>query len=240
MSGQSWHNFLATNLSTISEKKDTKVAKHRQQILDRLTPSSGLFPDVKTQNTTGELITWQGKKYIPGVLPADHIIREILWELYQLNFYYELLSLDRHACTNLTTSDNLQLMHRQALISKCFSIDPFMTTSLPTHNCGLAGQEIEECLPFVLALVRVMQSWKGDKPPVFQLVDRSFREISATDCKSCNRARGGCHEVLLPAILQLFRMRGSSSSPPLSNTHQFRQVHVAILSADLFFSFKLY
>ena len=74
MSGQSWHDFLATNLSTTSEKKDTKAAKHCQQILDMLTPSSGLFPDVKTQNTTGEPITWQGKKYIPGVLPADHII----------------------------------------------------------------------------------------------------------------------------------------------------------------------
>jgi hypothetical protein len=188
MSGQNWRDFLATDLSTTSEKKDTKAAKRRQQILDQLTPSSGLFPDVKTRNTTGEPITWQGKKYIPGVLPADHIIREILWELYQLNFYYELLSLDRRACTDLTTSDNLQLIHRQALISKCFSIDPFMTTSLPTRNCGLAGQEVEERLPFVLALVRVMQSWKGSKPPVFQLVDRSFREISASHATELEEA----------------------------------------------------
>lgn len=188
MSGQSWRDFLATDLSTTSEKKDTKAAQRRKKILDMLTPRSGLFPDVKTRSTTGEPITWQGKKYVPGVLPADHIIREILWELYQLNFYYELLSLDRRACTDLTTSDNLQLVQRQALISECFPVDPFMTTSLPTRNCGLAGHNVEERLPFILALVRVMQSWKGSKPSVFQLVERPFREISASHATELEEA----------------------------------------------------
>jgi hypothetical protein len=188
MSGQNWRDFLATDLSTTSEKKDTKAAKRRQQILDMLTPRSDLFPDVKTRSTTGEPITWQGKKYIPGVLPADHIIREILWELYQLNFYYELLSLDRRACTDLTTSDNLQLIHRQALISECFPIEPFKSTSLPTRNCGLAGQDVEERIPFILVLVRVMQSWKGDKPLVFQLAARSFHELSASQAVELEEA----------------------------------------------------
>ena len=180
MSGQNWRDFLATDLNATLEKKDTKAAKRRQKILDMLTPKSDLFPDVKTRSTTGEPITWQGRKYIPGVLPADNIVREILWELYELNFYYELLSLDRRACVNLATSDNLQLIHRHALISKCFPVDPFQSTSLLARNYGLAGQDVEERLPFVLALVRVMQSWKGDKPPVFQLAARSFHEISAS------------------------------------------------------------
>ena len=194
MSGQSWRDFLATDLSTISEKsftsekKDTKAARRRQQILDMLTPRSYLFPDVKTRSTTGEPIIWQGKKYVPGILPADHIIREILWELYQLNFYYELLSLDRRACTNLITSDSVQLIDRQALISECFPVDPFKSTSLPTRNCGLAGNDVEERLPFVLALVRVMYSWKGDKPPVFQLAVQSFHEISASHATELEEA----------------------------------------------------
>ena len=182
MSGQNWRDFLATDLSTTSEKKDTKAARRRQQILDMLTPKSDLFPDVKTRSAAGEPITWQGKKYIPGILPADGIVREILWELYELNFYFELHSLDRRACTNFITSDNLdsELIHRQALISECFPVDPFKSTSLPTRNCGLAGHNAEERLPFVQALVRVMQSWKGDKPPVFQLAAQPSLEISAS------------------------------------------------------------
>jgi hypothetical protein len=178
MSGQSWRDFLATDVSATLEKKDTKAARRRQHILDMLTPKSDLFPEVKTRSTAGEPMIWQGKKYIPHILPADHIIREILWELYELNFYFELLSLDRRACTT-SDSDNLQLIHRQTLISECFPVDPFKSTSLPTRNCGLAGHDVEERLPFVLALVRVMQSWKGDKPPVFQLAALSFHEISA-------------------------------------------------------------
>jgi hypothetical protein len=178
MSGQNWRDFLATDLSTTSEK-DTKAAKRRQQILDMLTPRSDLFP-VKTRSTTGETMIWQGRKYIPTVLPADNIIREVLWDLYQLNFYYELLSLDRRACTRLTRSNSLLLFHRQALISECFPVDPFKSTSLPTRNCGLAGHDIEERLPFVLALVRVLNSWEGGKPPVFQLANQSFHEISAS------------------------------------------------------------
>jgi hypothetical protein len=188
MSGQNWRDFLAIDISSTFEKKDTRAAKRRQQILVMLTPKTDLFPDVKTRSTTGEPITWQGRKYIPGVLPADHIIREILWELYQLNFYYELLSLDRRACTNLTTSDNLQLIYRQTLISECFPVDPFTSTSLPSRNCGLAGPDVEERLPFVLALVRVMQSWKGAKPPVFELAAKSFHEISASHATELEEA----------------------------------------------------
>jgi hypothetical protein len=177
MSGQNWHDFLATMILT---QKDTKVAKCRQQILDMLTPKYDLFPNVKTQSTTGEPITWQGRKYISSVLPADNIVREILWELYELNFYYELLSLDCRTCTNLVTSDSLQLIHRHALISKCFPINPFKSTFLMARNYRLAGQDVKEHLPFVLSLVQVMQSCKGDRPPVFQLAAQSFYEISAS------------------------------------------------------------
>lgn len=177
MSGQNWRDLLVTDLSAIQEKSNTKAAKRRQRVLAILTPKSELFPDVKTRSTAGEPVTWQGSKYPPGMLPADHIIRGILWELYQLNFAYELLSLDRRACSNLDSSDDLQLMQRQAMISECFPTDPFLSRSLPGRNCGLAAHDIEERLPFILCLVRVMQSWKGDKPPIFNLAAQSYQEI---------------------------------------------------------------
>jgi hypothetical protein len=180
MSAQNWRDLLTSDLSTIHEKSDTKAAKRRQQNMVLLTPKSELFPGIKTRSTSGEPMTFQGNKYPPGLLPADHIVRGILWELYQLNFAYELLSLDRRACSKLDTSDDLQLMQRQSLISRCFPINPLLSRSLPDRNCGLAADDIEERLPFVLSLVRVMQSWKGNKPPVFNLAAQSFQEISAS------------------------------------------------------------
>jgi hypothetical protein len=180
MSAQNWRDLLAFDLSTIHEKSDTKAAKRRQQNMVLLTPKFELFPGIKTRSTSGEPMTFQGNKYPPAILPADHIVREILWELYHLNFAYELLSLDRRACAKLDTSDDFQLMQRQSLITQCFPVDPFLSRSIPDRNCGLAADDIEERLPFVLSLVRVMQSWKGDKPPVFNLAARSFQEISGS------------------------------------------------------------
>jgi hypothetical protein len=179
MSAQNWRDLLAMDLSAVHERSDTKAAQRRQQNMALLTPKSELFP-VKTRSTSGEPMTFQDKKYPPGILPADHIVRGILWELYQLNFAYELLSLDRRACSKLDTSDDLQLLQRQSLVIKCFPVDPFLSRSLPDRNCGLAADGIEERLPFILSLVRVMQSWKGDKPSVFILAAQSYQEISAS------------------------------------------------------------
>jgi hypothetical protein len=60
-------------------------------------------------------------------------------------------------------------MQRQVMILECFSVNPFLLRSLPDRNCGLATDEIEEHLPFILPLVRVMQAWQGDMPPIFNL-----------------------------------------------------------------------
>ena len=140
MSGQNWHNLLSNDLSAIQEKNDTKAAKHRQQALDMLVPK---FTDVNTRSTAGEPVTWQGNNYPPSVLPSKHVVRGILWELFQLNFAYEFLSLDCHTCSTLDpTSDDSQLIQRQALVSKYFSINPFLYRSLPDRNCGLATNDI--------------------------------------------------------------------------------------------------
>ncbi|KAF8801223.1 hypothetical protein BYT27DRAFT_7262257 [Phlegmacium glaucopus] len=94
------------------------------------------------------------------------------------NFAYKFLSLDHRACINLDMWDNSQLIKRQAMISRCFPIDPFKCINLPDRNCGLAATNLDKRLPFVLALVHVMPSWKGNKPPIFALAPKSHHESS--------------------------------------------------------------
>ena len=165
--------------SVLSRKEKHQAAKRHQNIQAILIPRSEHFPDVRMRSSAGKPVNWQGNNYPPGVLPADHFVRGILWELYNLNFAYELLSLDRCACSesNLVRLNDLQLVQRQSMISKCFPVDPFFSRSLPERNCGLAAHDIEEHLPFILRLVCVMQSWKGDKPPIFNLAAWSYHEI---------------------------------------------------------------
>ena len=73
-SGHNWRNLLSNDLSTIQEKNDTKAAKHCQQALAMLIPKYEHFPDVKTQSTAGEPVTWQGNNYPSGMLPTENVV----------------------------------------------------------------------------------------------------------------------------------------------------------------------
>ena len=218
--------FQMTSVLSKKRKNDTKAAKHHQQALAMLVPKYEHFPDVKTWSTAGEPVTWQGNNYPPSMLPTEHVVQGILWEPSQLNFAYEFLSLDHHTCLTLDhTSDNLQLI--QDLVSKIFLVNPFLSRSLPYCNSGLATNDIEERIPYVVCFVQVMQSWKGNKPP-HSLI------LSGNSPKSGKWAWGGHNKILLPAVLQLLWTSSLTSSSSLYANHMFSWPHVILPAANLF------
>jgi hypothetical protein len=183
MSGQNWRDFLATDLSSFSETKDTRAANRRKQVLNIIMPKSLSDPEVKTRSNVGEPLVWQGLHYQPGVLPGEIVVRQILWELYELNFTVEFLSLDRCACVGLDLSDDSKLFERQTLISRCFAVDAFKYICLPDHNQGLAADRLQDRLPYLVSLAHVMRSWKGIKPAAFTIANRSPFDISDQQAK---------------------------------------------------------
>ena len=116
-----------------------------------------------------QLLIWQGKEYPSGVLPPEDVVRQILWELYELNFIHELQSLDHCACADLNISDTAQLLEQQMKISRCFPINSFRHVMILSENCGLAADDLNECFRFVVELLHVMKSWRGDKPVIFDI-----------------------------------------------------------------------
>jgi hypothetical protein len=188
MSGQSWRDFLATDFSSFSDKGDTKAARRRERVLDILTPKFLSDPEVKVRSNAGEPFVWQGVSYPPGVLPPDHVVQQILWELYELNFTHEFLSLDRRSCLSLDLSDGSKLFERQALISGCFAVGAFKYIPLPDRNRGLAADSIRDRLPHLIGMVLVMQSWKGIKPAAFTIANRSPADISDQQAKDLEDA----------------------------------------------------
>jgi hypothetical protein len=170
MSNQHWRDILSTNLSSLPGLSDTKAMKRQQRIHDILMPTFS-DPGVRARITAGEPYVWQRRSYLPGVLPVENVVRQILWELYELNFIYEFISLDRRACENLDLTDNEQLLKRESLISKCFAVNTFKSAPIPSRNCGLAADNPRERLPYLQQVVRVMMAWKGIKPPAFNRAD---------------------------------------------------------------------
>jgi len=177
MSGQHWRTFLAMDLSSpYKDKGPTKAAKRRQDILDMLVPKSSIYPEIQTRPPSKQLLVWQGKEYPLGVLPPEDVVRQILWELYELNFIHELQSLDHRACADLDISDTVQLIERQTKISRCFPINSFRYVMIPSENCGLAADDLSERFRFVVELLHVMKSWRGNKPVLFEMSMDNLRD----------------------------------------------------------------
>ena len=147
----------------------TKAARRRQEVFDMLVPNSSTYPEVQTRSITNRLLVWQGEEYPSGVLPPEDVVRQILWELYELNFIHELQSLDRRACADLDLSNVAQLVERQMKISRCFPIHSFRHVTIPSENCGLAADDLSERFRFVVELLHVVKSWRGNKPAIFDI-----------------------------------------------------------------------
>jgi hypothetical protein len=194
LSNQSWRTLLAIDHSVV-EKGETKAARRRQEALDMLLPSAGMYSGVERRIGLMGPIVWQGKEYPSGVLPPESVVREILWELYELNFIYELQSLDRRACQNLDLSSATQLFERQIEISQCFRTSSFRNVSIPSENSGLADDDFDKRFCFVTGLVFVMRSWKGEKPSIL-VIDPDDAQLTPDGAKETEKviARYYCQQ----------------------------------------------
>lgn len=120
-------------------------------------------------------VTWQGKAFKD--LGKDEF-EEILWELAELNFRFELMALDSRASTSK--------VDRQRLISACFpravAGASLITVDLSVANHGLASPDAEERKEFLQALRKVMSSWHGENSPLigvekYRWTDEELEEL---------------------------------------------------------------
>jgi hypothetical protein len=182
MNAQVWRDFLNIDSSASgATDKDTKSARRRQLAQDLLKATFSSNPGMVPRCTVGEPFVWQGCNYHPGDLPPQNVVRQILWELYELNFTQEFVSLDRRACANLDLSDKERLYERQSLISKCFLSNALNVAPISDYNCGLAAEAIRDRLPYLQCMVQIMSAWKGTKPAIFGVAHHSLLDEQATE-----------------------------------------------------------
>ena len=105
LSNQSWRTFLSIDNAVLekgeTKASETKAALRCQEALDIILPNSDMYPGVERWSNLMGPITWRGREYPSGALPPEKVVREILWELYEINFIHELQSLDHRACRDL-------------------------------------------------------------------------------------------------------------------------------------------
>ncbi|TFK60528.1 hypothetical protein BDN72DRAFT_904875 [Pluteus cervinus] len=116
--------------------------------------------------------SWRGTPF-PALGPSE--FEQVLWELCELGFRYEVVALDGRLAARPTSKleprpqSNQPLIQpsepRQLKIEACFAgmhHGSLFDVNLNTANLGLADYDWIRRAPFILALQKLMRSWKVD------------------------------------------------------------------------------
>jgi hypothetical protein len=169
-----WRTLLTLEFAqqkAASSAKPSKGSKLRETAIDFLQNCLDAESVEFREASSGEL-QWNGK-HVENLSNLER--EEIVWELAELNFRFELLALDLRASTILD-------MDRQTMVSECFSgssSKSLLVADLGTANHGLSSQSWEERALYLQALKRLMMTWQGEVPPIImaQKVRWTMRDI---------------------------------------------------------------
>lgn len=175
-----WRTLLSLEYVSKDSNRSTETRSHklREMVQDFLQNCLQEGEVGLASIETNTEVTWNGKAFAD--LGKDDF-EEILWELAELNFRFELMALDSRASTNK--------VDRQKLVSACFPRPPagasLVVVDLSVANHGLASIEEEERKEYVQALRKVMSSWRGEMPPIlgietFRWNRGEFEELEET------------------------------------------------------------
>ncbi|OBZ70847.1 hypothetical protein A0H81_09432 [Grifola frondosa] len=160
---QTWRTLLNNEGDLIDAEElsfdelTTRAAKTKAEVVHvfgRVFEKERVNPQVTRQ------LAWFGHRF--DVVPAT-LAPQIIWELHELGFRYELLALDRHFVPN--QKGPAEEILREELISAIFSGNgAIRVTSLPTFDCGLAARKPKDRAASLEALRKVMLRWTPCPP----------------------------------------------------------------------------
>ncbi|KAI6019754.1 hypothetical protein F5J12DRAFT_780850 [Pisolithus orientalis] len=163
-SPQMWRDFL--NTINTDPLPSTQTALRKLVVQDIL--GEGIINSAQGLAGAPEEITWQGMqvKILSLLNPPLWFIWSLLWELYELNFCYELYVLDRAPIPNLwTSSDEMQLTHQTLLYSIFPGESSLMMWSesllQDSHKLGLCATDVLTALPYINKFCHLLSTWPG-------------------------------------------------------------------------------
>ncbi|KAF9034146.1 hypothetical protein BJ165DRAFT_1534345 [Panaeolus papilionaceus] len=166
LSPQDWRHLLFLDLTQPPPDGDAPKIKMRN---DRFSGGVQLVDHFSTPPR------WNGQ---PVTAPVpERIVREIMWTLYEYNFTFELISLDQRACLELGPNPTDQKLEEwERMIRACFAAAHFKLPEVLPENIGLASDKLEDRLPYIIALGKVVKTWTLSPDPVLLFCNRRHPE----------------------------------------------------------------
>jgi hypothetical protein len=177
---QMWRDALGMDYNRTS-RGETSAGKRREQI-SKIMGDAVEKPGVSFSSLHGdEPAVWRGRKLANDVMPPTNVVQEILWELYELNFRFEFLALDRHLSSPSNRADIADYFPWSEGNVTCVEIS--------NVNYGLIADGWNTRLPYVMALVNRMRCWDvAQAPSAFGIVDRGRSAITETEALELEEA----------------------------------------------------
>lgn len=114
--------------------------------------------------SSGNFVSWRNSMYDffvqDGV--AECVKREVLWEVQELNFRYDLLALD--SVMGVASPDIEHLMEHQELFKLCWGGDSHdfyvpSAVNIPVRNTGLSSDAIDGRIRYLRHLYSICKTW---------------------------------------------------------------------------------
>lgn len=175
VSNHLWRTLLNFGDTPVAEGLTTKTAKRRLEILELLGNCINEEGISLTSSSSPSDIFWRDQQLASGSIPQENIGQEILWELFELNFRFEFLALDRRACSSAIEDETA----RQDGLLACFvghRGGSLLLADIEFADKGLASKSWSDRVPYLLAMRRLMKDWRGAPQ---SLTD--FTELRPTD-----------------------------------------------------------
>jgi hypothetical protein len=151
-----WHGFLNSILNP--EQVFSSSSASSRQLNEAMDLFGTEFMKLHiSAHQSPALLTWRDITVTADTLSAEHI-RQVLWDLAEHNFHFELLSLDKRMAPSAWSGDSTRL----EMVLRVFAggagtvlgSEPF-----PDKNRGLGALRVEDRLPFIEHFRTLLSTW---------------------------------------------------------------------------------
>lgn len=152
---QLWRDFLLNGTSN-PEPTESFASARRLRVLSMLgdcIDSAG----VSLSQDSSSSVDWNGYQITKDQLPDKSVVQKIVWELNELSFRLELMSLNNCLARRLETTSPNDLDH-MACFPPCRAMLAFDEAAA---NLGLAAPQQAQRIQYMRALAQLMTKWDG-------------------------------------------------------------------------------
>lgn len=146
-------------------------------------------------------IIWNNVLLDEERIANPHVIMEILWDLAELNFRFELTAIDEYLCDD----DHLISLGKTSpqylsILKCCRGLDArfVLAPSVTEAGTGLAAPALRSRVPYLLALWDIMSVWQGVDSMQLSLhiPDNGWEDIAENELQKLEETVAGIYSAL--------------------------------------------